>query len=92
MGQRAEVHWGGEVEVLERVHVVDVPVRETWGAMEALVRKGKVRSIGVSNFTREKCEEILELYVHPTHPLMACAISTSHERWKFQERERDRED
>ncbi|KAI9899134.1 hypothetical protein N3K66_005595 [Trichothecium roseum] len=42
------------------VHVVDVPLRETWGAMEALVRKGKVRSIGVSNFTREKCEEILE--------------------------------
>lgn len=32
--------------------------------MEALVAKGKVRSIGVSNFTREKIEELLKTYVH----------------------------
>jgi diketogulonate reductase-like aldo/keto reductase len=29
--------------------------------MEKLVRDGKVRSIGVSNFTREKIEELLEM-------------------------------
>jgi diketogulonate reductase-like aldo/keto reductase len=31
--------------------------------MEALVRKGKVRSIGVSNFTRENIEALLLTYV-----------------------------
>lgn len=41
-----------------RIHVTNVPVAETWKAMEALVKKGKVRSIGVSNFTREKIEEL----------------------------------
>ncbi|KAM5344197.1 hypothetical protein ACJ41O_012734 [Fusarium nematophilum] len=44
----------------EGVHVVEVPIKETWQAMEALVKKGKLRSIGISNFTREKTEEILE--------------------------------
>jgi L-glyceraldehyde reductase len=29
-------------------------------AMEALVKKGKVRSIGVSNFTKEKIEDLWE--------------------------------
>lgn len=43
-----------------RVHVTDVPVAETWKAMEALVKKGKVRSIGVSNFTAEKVEVLLK--------------------------------
>ncbi|TFY74017.1 hypothetical protein EWM64_g9995, partial [Hericium alpestre] len=32
---------------------------ETWSQMEALVAKGKVRSIGVSNFSEKKLEEIL---------------------------------
>ncbi|KAF2098092.1 aldehyde reductase [Rhizodiscina lignyota] len=40
------------------VHVTDVSASETWRAMEALVRKGKIRSIGVSNFTRERIEEL----------------------------------
>ncbi|KAI5456691.1 aldehyde reductase [Mariannaea sp. PMI_226] len=43
----------------EGVHVVDVPIKETWQAMESLVKKGKIRSIGISNFTKEKTEEIL---------------------------------
>ncbi|KAK2033202.1 aldo/keto reductase [Colletotrichum zoysiae] len=42
----------------EAVDVIDVPVAETWKAMEALVRKGKVRTIGVSNFTRDKIEDL----------------------------------
>lgn len=41
-----------------RIHVTEEPVAETWKAMEALVKKGKARSIGVSNFTREKIEEL----------------------------------
>jgi diketogulonate reductase-like aldo/keto reductase len=45
----------------EGVHVIDVPIKETWQALEALVKKGKIRSIGVSNFNKEKIEEILTL-------------------------------
>jgi diketogulonate reductase-like aldo/keto reductase len=45
------------------IDVIDVPIKDTWAAMEALVAKGKVRSIGVSNFTREKIEELLKTYV-----------------------------
>ncbi|KAL4918621.1 NADP-dependent oxidoreductase domain-containing protein [Aspergillus aurantiobrunneus] len=42
------------------IDVIDVPIKDTWAAMEALVAKGKIRSIGVSNFTREKIEELLK--------------------------------
>ncbi|PYI07799.1 aldo-keto reductase [Aspergillus sclerotiicarbonarius CBS 121057] len=42
------------------IDVVDVPIKDTWAAMEALVAKGKIRSIGVSNFTRDKIEELLK--------------------------------
>jgi L-glyceraldehyde reductase len=35
-------------------------VVDTWKAMEALVQKGKVRSIGVSNFTQTKIEALLK--------------------------------
>jgi diketogulonate reductase-like aldo/keto reductase len=42
----------------EAVDVIDVPVIDTWRAMEVLVKKGKVRSIGVSNFTKEKIEDL----------------------------------
>ena len=33
---------------------------ETWGAMEALVDQGLVRSIGVSNFSPEKIQTVLD--------------------------------
>jgi aryl-alcohol dehydrogenase-like predicted oxidoreductase len=39
----------------------DTPVEESWGAMDELVRQGKVRWAGVSNFTvelLERCEPI----------------------------------
>jgi L-glyceraldehyde reductase len=45
--------------VTEQISVINVPIAETWKAMEELVKKGKVRSIGVSNFTREKIEYLL---------------------------------
>jgi L-glyceraldehyde reductase len=42
------------------IQVTDVPVADTWAAMEALVAKGKARSIGISNFTKEKTEALLK--------------------------------
>ncbi|KAF4151199.1 hypothetical protein CNMCM6936_004509 [Aspergillus lentulus] len=45
------------------VDVIDVPIKDTWAAMEKLVEKGKVRSIGVSNFTRQRIEELMTTYV-----------------------------
>jgi diketogulonate reductase-like aldo/keto reductase len=47
----------------EQISVIDVPISDTWKAMEALVEKGKVRSIGVSNFTQKKIEKLLKTYV-----------------------------
>ncbi|KAK7747464.1 hypothetical protein SLS53_001719 [Cytospora paraplurivora] len=38
--------------------LIDVPLIETWRALEAVVKKGKIRSIGVSNFSVAKIEEI----------------------------------
>lgn len=43
-----------------QIALEQVPIEDTWKAMEKLVEKGKVRSIGVSNFTREKIEKLLE--------------------------------
>ncbi|KAG0645565.1 putative oxidoreductase [Hyphodiscus hymeniophilus] len=43
-----------------QIAVIDVPIAETWKAMEALVGKGKIRSIGVSNFTQTKIESLLK--------------------------------
>lgn len=53
------IHWGiafqpnGDPEPIRDGRVVTQPVsiRETWEAMERLVEKGLVKSIGVSNFT-----------------------------------------
>ncbi|CZR53071.1 related to members of the aldo/keto reductase family [Phialocephala subalpina] len=47
--------------VTEQIAVIDVPIKDTWKAMEALVEKGKVRSIGVSNFTKAKIESLLHI-------------------------------
>ncbi|KAH8890654.1 aldo/keto reductase [Thozetella sp. PMI_491] len=41
------------------VDVIDIPILETWKAMEALVKKGKIRSIGVSNFNAKNLETVL---------------------------------
>ncbi|KAH7310201.1 NADP-dependent oxidoreductase domain-containing protein [Rhexocercosporidium sp. MPI-PUGE-AT-0058] len=38
---------------------VQIPLEKTWQVMEDLVTIGKVRSIGVSNFTQPQLEEIL---------------------------------
>ncbi|TPX15856.1 uncharacterized protein E0L32_000190 [Thyridium curvatum] len=38
----------------------EMPIADTWAAMEKLVATGKVRSIGISNFNIEKTEEVLK--------------------------------
>ena len=37
----------------------EVPISETWAAMEALLATGKVKAIGVSNFNIRRLEELL---------------------------------
>lgn len=43
----------------DKLRYEDVPILETWKAMEALVKKGKVKSIGISNFTGALIEDLL---------------------------------
>ncbi|KAI1340165.1 aldehyde reductase [Xylariaceae sp. FL0016] len=42
------------------IHVIDVSDGDTWKGLETMVNKGKVRSIGVSNFTRERIENLMK--------------------------------
>lgn len=52
--------------VTKRFRIADVPVSATWAALEKLVDAGKIRSIGVSNFTVSKTEELLKTArIHP---------------------------
>lgn len=43
----------------DKLRYEDVPLLDTWKAMEALVSKGKVKSIGISNFTGPLIEDLL---------------------------------
>ncbi|KAG8678142.1 hypothetical protein FRC09_020086, partial [Ceratobasidium sp. 395] len=68
------VHWpaamqgGGELIPKDEhgVPLVDSEVthNQTWSAMEALLETGKVRNIGLSNFTRSEVEGVLKTAVH----------------------------
>ncbi|KAF5863666.1 hypothetical protein ETB97_009599 [Aspergillus alliaceus] len=46
--------------VTKRFRLADVPIADTWVALEKLVEAGKLRSIGVSNFTQEKIDDLLK--------------------------------
>lgn len=41
--------------------MTDVPIAETWKAMEALVEKGLCKAIGLSNFSVKRMEEVLSI-------------------------------
>jgi diketogulonate reductase-like aldo/keto reductase len=43
-----------------KIDLADIPIAETWGAMEALLSTGKVKAIGVSNFNERRLEELLK--------------------------------
>jgi diketogulonate reductase-like aldo/keto reductase len=43
-----------------QIELANVPYRETWEAMEALVDKGLARNIGVSNVTCQQLMDILK--------------------------------
>ena len=40
---------------------IDPPLEETWQAMEGLVEDGLVRSIGISNFSPSKTQQVLKV-------------------------------
>lgn len=68
--QSAQIHWpvafrksNETIQPLRSdgfIDVVDVPISKTWATMEKLVQKGKIRSIGVSNFTRAAIEDLMK--------------------------------
>ena len=39
--------------------LADIDPAETYGAMEKLLESGKVRAIGVSNFTKDRLEDLM---------------------------------
>jgi len=51
--------------VTKRVRLTDVPTADTWAAMEKLVQAGKVRSVGISNFTIAKTQELFKTATIP---------------------------
>jgi L-glyceraldehyde reductase len=46
--------------VTKRFRLADVPVSDTWAALEKFVEAGKIRSIGISNFTIQATEDLLK--------------------------------
>jgi len=68
------VHWPAAMKPGEElipkdehgVPLVDTEVthQQTWSGMEALLETGKVRNIGLSNFTKSEVENVLKVAVH----------------------------
>ncbi|KAJ0419278.1 NADP-dependent oxidoreductase domain-containing protein [Aspergillus carlsbadensis] len=51
--------------VTKRFRLTNVPIADTWKVLEKLVNAGKIRSIGVSNFTSEKLDDLLKVAIIP---------------------------
>lgn len=69
--QFVQIHWPVAFEhtnetltptdpVTKRFRIADVPVADTWAVLEKLVAAGKIRSIGISNFTIDATKKLLE--------------------------------
>jgi diketogulonate reductase-like aldo/keto reductase len=54
------IHWPITQDPITKVNRIDsASIKETWQEMEKLVDQGKVKSIGVSNFTVSRLKEVL---------------------------------
>jgi len=49
----------GVLEATSQSQMENIPLEETWAAMEELVNKGLVRNIGVSNFSIDNIRTVL---------------------------------
>ena len=44
-----------------KLEMADIPPTETWKQLENLVETGKIKSLGVSNFSENQIDEILSM-------------------------------
>jgi len=57
----------------DKIKTGDTDYVDTWKAMEALVKKGKAKAIGVSNFSQKELERLLaETKTVPAVHQMVC--------------------
>lgn len=54
----------------------EVNLQHTWREMERMMEKGKVRSIGPSNFRQDLVEGILSGSVHPLHQVLGKSLTS----------------
>ena len=44
-----------------KLEMADIPPKETWKQLETFVESGKIKSLGVSNFSENQIDEILSI-------------------------------